>query len=745
MQNISVKNKNFDSLIVKDILLNSRTMFIDVKSYFDTKTFYLMKYILDFNMKELYRLLNELYIYPKQKSDGFIITLIYYILVNNEKVKNLYKNNLNLIKSNSKKYDYINYVKENVDKFNEYDDAAIFFYGIYNFSPFYDMKRKVKFVYDESIHQKIKADYFTIFKFFNHRESVNNPVLSIYDEVAIKNLNLRNYNKFAEIYGVVYDAVTLGSSPKEYVEYFVRNFQDDRSKPTQFEDILRNKISYDSLPRFKTVAEMVEYRNIHGAPDTQIIGNYEQIKQLIFTDNSKPNTDPIPKERILENENLKNYINFKLLKFKFDDRAVLNTLDYLYYYTRSGIYCEIKNNKLVKFFIFVNPEYKNNWSKLSFRGIKNYKGMTYKQMVKAPKTNDLTLDEYSKFKAYFLTALSKEKDEKPKYKREENYIPIENWWANAYVIDNVLKRYPDSPIIGKAHCNEIVNFLCELSSTSKIKDCRFFLNKRDHPMMRDDLTGPYDFLSKEKIKIEDHFAPILSWTGNDSVFRDILIPNIDDIVVSMNFCPLTSEDMSSKPILENRLKYNVDWDNRESKIIFLGSSTGSPRSCVNQRVQLCQKFRNHPLFKVAITQVNYRDKVWENNLIEFTTDDIEVGEKIPMIEQVKYKYVINVPGHSQPYRESTLFYLGFLVFNVPAIPERQSIGKMWIDLILEENIDYVNVKYDLSDLEEKLNYYIEHEYEAKRIITNAEKKINSDLNMNGFLNYMSHLLNSFNV
>lgn len=731
MSNLVIYPKKFSASQVKDQLLKSRTMYVDIKNYDKIKSILFMKYLLDFNINDLYKLLPELYLPIKHKSDGFLITMIYYILVNNRKVSNLYKYKLEMIKENTKKIKQFNK--------NDYDEAASYFHSVYNFSPLYDQERKFKFSYDPTIHQKIKADYFTIFKFFNHKESENNPVLSIYKQDVIMGLSITNFLQYAEKYGIVYDAYTLANSPMTYVEYFVRHYNPNTQ--SQLDDILYNKIKYVDLPRFQTVLEQEEYKKTHKAPSYVIVGDFNQVQELIFRKNISSEDNVNLPSRDLKNIDLISYIDSKLSKFSSDDKAIFNTAAYLFYHVRSGIYCEIKNNIVAKFFMFVNPGYKNDWDKLKFRGIRNYKGMNYQQMVSAPKTNDLTVKEYADFKAYFLSALSQVKDEKSKSKKPENYIPIENWWSNAYVIDNVLRKYPDSPIIGTNHCDTILDFLVELCKTSRIKNCRFFINKRDHPMLRDDLTGPYDFLSDKPIKFEDHFAPILSWTGSDS-FRDILIPNVDDLTVTMDYCPLTSEDMSSRPIVENRLKYDTKWEDRDAKIIFLGSTTGPPRKDDNQRISICNQFSNNPLFKVGITQVNYRDKVWENNLIEFTMDDIAISNKIPMIEQVKYKYILNIDGHAAAYRNLTLHYLGFLVFKVDSLPRREEIGKMWIDLIINEGEDYVRISSDFYDLEDKVNYYIEHEYEAKRIVSNVSEKLKNDLSREGMLNYMAYLLNN---
>ena len=237
-----------------------------------------------------------------------------------------------------------------------------------------------------------------------------------------------------------------------------------------------------------------KYKKINKVPTFSVLSELLQMEQVIFMDNHVKKNSNNVKKRKLKNEELKNYVKSKILKFNSTDEAILNTLYYLFFYIRSGIYCEIKNNVLSKIFIFVNPDFENDWSPLKFRGFKTYNNMNYEEMIRSDPDENLTVEEYQKFKAYFLTKLAQNSDPKAKSKKEENYLPIKNWWCNAFIVNNVSKKFKDSPIIGDAHCDTIVNFLTELCETSKIKDCRFFLNKRDHPTLKNDLKNPYNFV-----------------------------------------------------------------------------------------------------------------------------------------------------------------------------------------------------------------------------------------------------------
>ena len=83
--------------------------------------------------------------------------------------------------------------------------------------------------------------------------------------------------------------------------------------------------------------------------DYTIITNYEKLKQVILDgiEDSEDNSE--------DNSDNNNGVSLK--------ERVINTLHYLFYHMRSGIYCRIANNKIKQFIIFVNEDYENNWSK----------------------------------------------------------------------------------------------------------------------------------------------------------------------------------------------------------------------------------------------------------------------------------------------------------------------------------------------------------------------------------------------
>lgn len=715
----SSKTPNINFL--RKILLESYGPFVYVVDFNKIrKRISFMSYLLELGIDVMKQILDTFNISFENDSDT--ISYLYYIFVNNSDVK------LNIKNINSQKYtleEHKNWIKDQFNiSLNNYDNAAIFFHGIFLFSPFYSKNRMVK--YKES--KLCICDYFDIYKFNLYYQTLQNPISVVPCEITnnpvdiiISYLNESNYIELANLYGIVYPSNVLGSHPYTYIKYFIKNlnknlFIENRDM-TQFEEFFYNKISYYG-------------ENYIENNPCSIFSNYGQILRLINFDNSKEIVERELELKNINSDKLNNYINKKCKKYSQNNESVINTFKYLYYKLRSGIYCEIKNNKLIKFFLFVNPDYENPWQNVKFRGLKNFSGKTLEQIHNSKQQDDLTLEEYRNFKSYYLSLVNK------KNVRKENYIKLNNWWCNSWIINNNPKKFDNSPIIGIEHCKEIIKLLVNICNTRKIKDCKFFINKRDHPVLKNDLSYPYNFITanekkwKKGLKIE--LAPILSWTGSDE-FSDILIPNIDDINNAYKY----TENITN-------INYPTKWDERENKAIFLGSTTGPPRKEDNQRVILSEIIKNNKkIMTGGITLVNYRDKVNNKDLIEFTTQPINIVSKVPMPEQIVNKYAINVDGHAAAYRFSTLHYLKFLVFKVDSLPNRKNVGTLWANIILEKDKDYVNVDYEMNNLIEKINYYIDNDDEARKIVKRATNKIDKYFSLEGISDYMATLFNNF--
>lgn len=407
-----------------------------------------------------------------------------------------------------------------------------------------------------------------------------------------------------------------------------------------------------------------------------------------------------------------NQINYRL-KNKFykhlNNLSVINTIKYIFYKIRSGIYVKIKNNKLEAFIPFANRYFTNNW----YKNITLFKSKNLKEY-------SINRRKYYKYKKYYM----------PKLK---------NWWANAYIVNNEIIQ----DVWGQHSLLEYYNIINETLQKKNINDCHFIINKRDHPTLNKNLYEPYlNFYANKSQKIEikyrfKNYIPILSPYSNEN-YLDI------PFIIPQDWQLANNNDTYYK--IEN----NIKWENKKPIAIFRGSATGSMELEYNQRLQISKldyewKQTKPNLLDAGIVSWNSRDKI-DSKLqlnyikpIEMNALNIYLKPKIPMNEQIEYKYIINIDGHSNPNRTSYLLQTGCLILMVES---KYVIGNIyWFKDLLIPYKHYIPIKYDLSDLEEKIKWCQNNDKECKKIVNNALELYKTKLNKNEILNYCEYLFN----
>ena len=91
-----------------------------------------------------------------------------------------------------------------------------------------------------------------------------------------------------------------------------------------------------------------------------------------------------------------------------------------------------------------------------------------------------------------------------------------------------------------------------------------------------------------------------------------------------------------------------------------------------------------------------------------------VPSRIPFQEMFKYKIFMVIDGNVI----ASNHMWGFATGSVPLI---LSNAKCWFTEYLEPFVNYVPVKYDLSDLKEKIRWILDNDEKSKEIAQNAFK------------------------
>ena len=422
-------------------------------------------------------------------------------------------------------------------------------------------------------------------------------------------------------------------------------------------------------------------------------------------------------------------------------QSTLNTLKYLFYHMKCGIFVMIRNNKLRIFCPFTNSEYRNTWSKqLTVEG-------------------DGTLDTYYNNK----TGL---------YREENIENDISKWWANGNIICNELApKGVDITKIqhwGDQFLSPLRDMIGEACRLRNIPDCEFFLNKRDYPQLKVNVekgipVEPYGFIFNKDDRdptqdvdlFPEHkfntYAPIVSfYAASEERFTDIPFPSSEDwegacgLVFPQTFIHERKDGVATIPEFKNPRdlftesnfrKFERSWDDgRVATAFFRGTATGGGTTIDNnQRLKVAylshewkddkEKGGDEPFLDAAIVGWNLRDKKVAESPMTFlraTNFNFTAGKHhfTPIYEQSKYKYLVYVDGHCAACRYGFMMRLGSVILKVEP---RQVADRMWYFPLLKPYVDHVPVKSDLSDLEEKIRWCRNNDDKCREIASNCLK------------------------
>jgi 16S rRNA G966 N2-methylase RsmD len=449
-----------------------------------------------------------------------------------------------------------------------------------------------------------------------------------------------------------------------------------------------------------------------------------------------------------------------------NEESTMNSLMYMFFHMRCGIFVMIRDGKVRMFVPFVNDEYRNTFSNLIHMD-----------------SSDGTLGTYYKEKLEKWPGM------------EENIIPDKaEWWANANILCNQHKGVGEknTNYWGDHHLLHIRDMLEELCSKREISDLEFFVNKRDHPQLKRDLTEPYDFifLNDEKDKPPPlkrtrykSYAPIFSYYVG-SKFADFPFPLSDDWAsatgsVFPDSMKQNSRGGSDLYAAENFKKFIVPWEKKTATAFFRGNITGGGVDKeTNQRVLLMTmscEWESDPKKNGAVPYLNAKGTGWNirDKKLTFSRKvtypkreafafDSGRQNYVKMYKQSTFKYNIYVDGHSAANRYAFLMRLGCVIFRVTSL-DTCAGNSMWYYPILQpydihgkksvavakkgnaksiqKAPDYLPIKADFSDLEETIRWCRENDDKCKQIAENAMTKHAYYMMEDGILDYLEFTFN----
>lgn len=315
-----------------------------------------------------------------------------------------------------------------------------------------------------------------------------------------------------------------------------------------------------------------------------------------------------------------------------------------------------------------------------------------------------------------------------------NILPHIQWYCNngIYRYDRVMSEYDYGMNVMKHMFDEFHRHYPNILFTC-------FINKRDFPIVGKNQTEPYDaWFHGEHIPLRTSFKPsdavkILSMTTSEN-HDDIPIPTYEDWARSQS---IEYGQFSNQTYWTHELVVQcseIAWKDKIDCAIFRGSSTGlgtNPDTNPRLRVlELDSKF-----IDAGITKWNCRPRKHPNNeFVQELTPTHSTVPRMSYIEQAHYKYIINIPGHVTAFRLGDLLLTGSVILHV------ETPYKIWYEQYLQPYVHYIPIANNLSNLEDQIQWCINHENECEQIAKQAREFYNQYLTCEKQLKYLATIL-----
>jgi hypothetical protein len=191
-------------------------------------------------------------------------------------------------------------------------------------------------------------------------------------------------------------------------------------------------------------------------------------------------------------------------------------------------------------------------------------------------------------------------------------------------------------------------------------------------------------------------------------------------------------DLYAMTNYDNRLSFkdNISYENKYKKAIFIGSSTGSSTVELNERLHMCNKYRNDSTIHCFINNLCQVSEESTKEIYPNYNDFITTSMTIE--NQCKYRYIINIDGNTTAWDR-----VPWILNSNSVLLMKNSKNKCWYTDFLIPNIHYIPFDND-TDLEA----IVSSDEDRTDIIRNANQFVKDYLTHDKHIFYMKCLLQS---
>jgi len=168
---------------------------------------------------------------------------------------------------------------------------------------------------------------------------------------------------------------------------------------------------------------------------------------------------------------------------------------------------------------------------------------------------------------------------------------------------------------------------------------------------------------------------------------------------------------------------DADWTKKKDTLFWRGTTTGGIYTLDNwremQRTKAVLSCLNDPVLRNMCDIKFYRFAAKQTDnatRVEMMKEIGELGEKMPLLDQMQYKFVFAMDGNGPCSGRFEQFAAGT---SLIVKPESEHIE--FFHSGLRPNVHYLSVKEDLSDLTSQIAWALDHQEEAQQMVRNMQK------------------------
>jgi len=280
----------------------------------------------------------------------------------------------------------------------------------------------------------------------------------------------------------------------------------------------------------------------------------------------------------------------------------------------------------------------------------------------------------------------------------------------------------------------------------------YIYSLRDVLLVHKDDIYPWIDVIGSKLKMKNFpkkFLPIFNTTGGND-YWDIPIPNFEDKDFIYGKKP--ELDYSVDKTEESQIQ--IIWNKKKPTAVFRGGSAGcgydeytNPRIKISKMSQILQDKNNsleyQTLLDAGITTKSLSEKYRFHRdtglgYFDFKKLGLKEVNRLNKIEQSYYKYIVYIEGNVSAHRLATDMLMGSVILYV------ESEYSLWFEFLMKENVHFIKIKSDLSDLIDKIIWCRDNDDICKTIAENGRKLALEILKPERFYSTFIDYINFFN-